>query len=88
MILDAIISQFFSLAEFVVSLFPLSSGFPAEFHNAAILIGGHLQLLDAFVSVSVLVSCLTTLLTVEIAIFTVKIIMWLLSFLPGFNTSK
>lgn len=67
----------------LISVFPLSTGFPVEVHEAATALGGYLGILDPLVPIETLTTVVGILFSVEIAIFGFKTLKWLMSHVPG-----
>jgi len=68
-----------------ISLFPYGTGFPSGFHTAIISLGGYLHILDPLVPISTLLTCVTLIFTVEVAIFGFKTVKWIFSYVPFFG---
>jgi len=82
MITDAFINFGHSFISFFINLFPEGSGFPQSFHDATQALGGYLHILDPLVPISVLLTCLTIIFGVEIAIFGFKTFKWIFGHVP------
>ena len=67
---------------FILNLFPSGTGFPSSVHSAFSTLGGYVGIFDVFVPISILLFCLTTAFSVEVAIFGFKTIKWLISHIP------
>jgi len=80
--LDFLIAQTYNFLQFLIDLFPVGTGFPSSFHTAVQSLGGYLHILDPLVPISILLTCLTLIFTVEIAIFGFKTLKWVLSHIP------
>jgi len=81
-----ITSGLIQLANFVISsiltIFPESSGFPAEVSTAFVYIGGYVGMLDPLVPVATLGTVVGILIGVELLIFAFRAITWMFSKLP------
>ena len=80
--ISAILNGVYNFLNFIIGLFPTSSGFPEEVHSAFSTLGGYVGLIDVFIPVQTLLWCLTIVFTVEIAVFGFKTLKWLLSHIP------
>jgi len=80
--LDFILGTIYNFLQFLISIFPVGTGFPADFHTAMSALGGYLHILDPIVPINILLSCLLLLFTVEIAIFGFRTLKWLISHIP------
>jgi len=83
--IDFILNTIYSFLQFLINLFPVGTGFPAGFHTAVSALGGYLHILDPLVPISILLSCLTFIFSVEIAIFGWRTLKWILSHIPIFG---
>lgn len=81
--LNFILNTIYSFLSYLISLFPTGTGFPSSFHTAVTALGGYLHILDPLVPISILLTCLTLIFTVEIAIFGFKTLRWILSHIPA-----
>ena len=77
-----ILDLVFNFLYYVISLFPTGSGFSSEFHAGVSLLGSYLHILDPLVPITVMLSCLGLIFSVEIAIFGLKTFKWLFSHIP------
>lgn len=77
-----IINIIYSFLNFLINLFPTGTGFPEDFHTSATMLGGYLQMLDVILPIEALAICITTLITVELALFGFKTIKWAISHIP------
>jgi len=66
----------------ILSIFPTGTGFSSSFHTAVTALGGYLHILDPLVPISILLTCLTTIITAEILLFGFKTFKWLASHIP------
>ena len=82
------LNSIFNFLSFLIGLFPTGSGFPTSFHTATIYLGGYLHLLDPLVPISILLTCLTLIFGVEIALFGFRTLKWLLSYIPFIGGSS
>lgn len=82
MITTAIINLAYFLINGLISFFPVGTGFPSAAHDAAIALGGYLGILSPLIPTSTLLTCLTLVLTVELAIFGFKTLKWVISHIP------
>jgi len=83
--IDLILNLILSFLVSVLSLFPIGTGFPASFHSAITSLGGYLHILDPLVPISTLLTCVTLIFGVELAVFGFKTLKWLLSYIPWFG---
>ena len=82
MITNVFISLGYSIVSFFISLFPAGTGFPSSIHSAFSSLGGYLHILDPIFPISVLLTCVTMIFVVEIALFGFKTFKWIVSFIP------
>lgn len=67
---------------FISALLPQSTGIPVDVQNAVLTFGGHLRVIDVLLPVDALAVALTTVISLQLAIFAFKSFKWLLSHLP------
>jgi len=82
MIADLFFNTVFWFVNFLVGIFPLSEGFPQEAHTAMVSLAGYFGMFDALIPMGTLLTCLTLIFTIEIAVFGFRSLKWLLSHLP------
>jgi hypothetical protein len=82
MITTAIITLAYLLISSIIGLLPAGAGFPTGFHTAITSLGGYLHILDPLVPISILLTCLSLIFSVEIAVFGFKTIKWIISHIP------
>ena len=82
MITTAFINLAFILIHLIVSIFPLGGVLPPAIHSAATSLGGYLHILDPLVPISILLTCLSLIFSVEIALFGFKTLKWVISHIP------
>jgi len=82
MITNAIITSAYYILGFFVTLFPLSSGFPAEVSAAFTYLGSYVGMLDPLVPVTTLATCVAILITIELLIFSFRILSWIFAKIP------
>lgn len=70
---------------FIVGLFPLSSGFPPEVHTASLALGGYLGILSPMVPLETLATVVGLIFAVELSIFGFKTFKWLFGHVPLFG---
>lgn len=80
--LNFILQQIHNFLEFLIGLFPTGTGFPEGFHTAVTALGGYFHILDPLVPISTLLTCLSLIFGVEIAIFGFRTLKWLISHIP------
>jgi len=77
---------FFSIAYWfvggIIGWFPQSTGFPPEAISSAQTIGGYFGMFSPLISISTLLTCLTLVFGVEIAIFGFRSLKWVISHIP------
>jgi len=66
----------------LISLFPPSTGFPEEVLDAAHVLGGYLGILDPLVPLDTLAVVVGIVFSVELGIFGFKTLKWLFSHVP------
>lgn len=86
MITTALLNFGFYVANFILSIFPASSGFPAEVDTAIDYIAGYVGILDPIFPLDTMLSILTLVITFELAIFGFKGVRWIVSHLPFINS--
>jgi len=72
----------YSFVSGLINLLPKGTGFPSEVHSAFSTLGSYTGILDVFIPLSTLLFCLTTIFSVELAIFGFKTVKWLISHIP------
>lgn len=77
-----LLNGLYGFLTFLIGLFPTGTGFPTAFHTAVTNLGGYLHILDPLVPISTLLTCLTLVFTVEIAIFGFKTFKWIFGHVP------
>lgn len=82
MITTAFINSAYYVLGFFVSLFPLSAGFSSEVGSAFQWIGGYVGMLDPIIPIATLATTVGIVLTVELLIFSYKILLWIFSKVP------
>ena len=83
--INFIVAKIYSFLSFIINLFPSGTGFSTEIHSAFSTLGGYVGLMDVFVPISALLTCLTLIFTVEIAMFGFKTTKWIIHFIPFFG---
>lgn len=86
--ITAILNLIYNFLSFLISFFPAGSGFPASFHTATTALGGYLHILDPLVPINTMLTCLTLIFTVEIALFGFRTLKWVLSYIPFIGGSS
>jgi len=66
----------------LISLFPVSTGFPPEVLEASHVLGGYLGILGPLVPLDTLAVCVAIVFSVEVSIFGFKTLKWLFSHVP------
>lgn len=82
MLLSGLIYIAYGLVSLIIAIFPTGGTFPSAVHTATTALGGYLHILDPLVPISTLLSCLTLIFTVELAIFGFKTFKWVASHIP------
>jgi len=82
MIITAIIYLAYFLLSGIIGLFPASTGFPTEAHQAMAGLGAYLGIWSPILPIATLVTVVTLVFSVEIAIFTFKGVKWVISHIP------
>jgi len=82
MIGDLLINFVYWLVSGLISLFPISQGFPPEAHEALQSLGGYFGMFDALMPIDTLLTVLTLVFTIEIAVFGFRSLKWILAHLP------
>jgi len=66
----------------IINFFPASDGFPPEAFTAVGKLGGYFDMFSPLIPMDTLLTVLTILFTVEIAVFGFRTLKWILSHLP------
>jgi len=82
MIFDALLYLGLTFLDWIVGLFPPSTGFGTEFHDAMETIGGYIDIFTPLIPTSTLVSLIGIVMGVEIGIFGFKTVKWIISHIP------
>jgi hypothetical protein len=82
MITTAIVNLGYLLVSGIISIFPAGAGFPTAVHTALQSLGAYFQLLDPLVPTGQMITVLTIVFGVELAIFGFKTLKWLISHIP------
>jgi len=69
----------------IIGIFPTGTGFDSSVHSAFTTLGSYLGVMDVFVPISIMLYCLTTVFSVEIALFGFKTVKWIISHIPWFG---
>jgi len=80
--ITAILNIIFSFISSLIGFFPAGTGFPDTVHTAMTSLGGYLHILDPLVPISTLLTCLTLIFSVEIALFGFKTVKCIISHIP------
>lgn len=82
MILTALIALASVIIDTILSIFPTSTGFPVEVHNAFQFLGGYVGILSPIVPLDTMATILTLIITFELVIFSFKAFKWLFGYVP------
>jgi len=82
MILTGIINFVYFAISSIINLLPISTGFPADAHTAMAGLGGYMGVWGPILPLTTLLTCITIVFGVEIAIFGFKTGKWIISHLP------
>lgn len=82
MITTAIINIGYYILSVLVSVFPVSSGFPSDVQTAFSYVGSYVGMLDPLIPISTLSSVVLIAVTIELLIFSFKIFSWIFSKIP------
>jgi len=82
------LNQLHAFLSFLIGLFPAGTGFPTAFHTAVQALNGYLYMLDPIVPIDTLLTCLTIIFGVELALFGFRTLKWLLSYIPFIGGSS
>lgn len=85
MITSIFLSLPYYFIAFVISVIPVSTGFPAEFLEAVSGLGGYISMFDMVLPVATLGTVLGIMFSVEIGIFGFKTFKWVWSHIPMFG---
>jgi len=66
----------------VISVFPVSTGFPTEVTTSISTLAGYVALINVLLPVPTLATIIGLLVSVEIAVFGFKTFKWLISHIP------
>jgi len=78
MITTAIINFAYYVISSIISLFPVSTGFPSEVHSALAGLGGYLGIVSPLLPVATLLTCITLVFSVEISVFGFHTFKWII----------
>jgi len=82
MITTALINIANVIINAIISVFPTSTGFPAEVTTAFTYFGGYVGMLDPLIPVATLGTVVGIIIAVELIIFSFRSITWMFSKLP------
>jgi hypothetical protein len=82
MIGDLFFSIIYWFANTIINMFPPSGGFPPEALSSAKYIGGYFGMFSPLISMPTLLTCITLVFTVEIAVYGFRTLKWVISHLP------
>jgi len=82
MILDFFLNLAYFVANFLVSLFPISSGFPSSVSTAVTQLGGYTAIINTLIPLSTLSQILLLIIAVELVIFAFKGLRFILGYVP------
>lgn len=82
MITSFLFSIGFAIINFIKELFPISTGFPPAFNDSVAQISGYAGIIDSLVPVQTLLTVLTIVFSVEIAIFVFKFFRFIFGYVP------
>lgn len=82
MITNAFIDFAYFLINGIINFIPHSEGFPQAFHDAMSGLGGYVDIWSPVVPMSVLLTCITLVFSVEIGVFGFKTVKWVISHIP------
>ncbi len=77
-----LLNTVYNFLSWFIALFPTGTGFSTDIHNAVIALGGYLHILDPLVPINILLTCVSLIFTVEIALFGFKTFRWVFSHVP------
>ena len=67
----------------IIGLFPVGTGFSATVHSAFSGLGAYLGILDPLIPISTLISAVTLIVSVELALYSFRSLKWLISHIPA-----
>lgn len=82
MITDFFITFGLFILDFIISLFPISTGFPTDVTNSVNYLGGIVGIFSPLVPLGTLATVLTLYVSIDLIIFSFKTFKWLFSFIP------
>lgn len=82
MITELFFTIAYSIANSLVSLLPLSDGFPPEVSATLADLGGYVGILDPIAPLSDMATVFSLVLTFELTLFAFKGVRWLVGFIP------
>lgn len=82
MILNAIFNLAYYVINFILSIFPVSTGYPTAAFTAMTQLGGYYNSLNTILPVSTMSQALVILLIAEALIFGFKNFKWIISHIP------
>jgi len=82
MITNAILNIGFIMLQWIINLFPQSTGYDSSFHTAMSSLGGYLAIWTPILPIGILSTLLLLVFSVELAIFGFKSVKWIISHIP------
>jgi len=82
MIGDIFLNFVYVVVASLIGFLPQSQGFPETFHQAMLGIGGYFGMFSPLIPIDILLTCVTIIFTVEIAVFGFRTLKWVISHLP------
>jgi len=80
--ISLLLTLFYYIVNFLIGLLPTGGVWPTEVHSAFTTLGGYIGIFDAFIPITIMLYCLTTLFSVEIVIFGFKTVRWIAGHIP------
>jgi len=78
-----ILTTAYSVLDWIISLFPVSTGFPSSVSTAMQGLGGYISILNPLVPFDILAWCVGLAFTIELAVFGFKTVKWIISHIPA-----
>lgn len=82
MIVGAFITFITYILSGIVSLLPVSAGFPSDVSSSVVTMAGYVAILNVLLPIPTLATVVGIVIAAELAIFTFKTFKWLISHLP------
>lgn len=82
MIFNALLFIASKIVTWILSLFPISTGYPSSVFDIAQTVGSYLYTFDFVLPISTLYTCFFLFLSVQLSIYAFKSAKWIISHIP------